>query len=277
LSARYRKVQQRFEFAHAKENFFKAARYGLDVTFNWFDGAVTARELILDELLPLARASLDAAGIDPDDSKRSLDIIRDRTASGRTGAQWLIKSFTALRKSTTPEQALYALTAGLLARQDRGLPVHQWQVMQPAERDEGTDRYSPVHKIMATDLYKVKDDDAIDLVAHLMHWKHVGHVPVESADGEFVGMITRNTLIDFMLKRNPSTGTPRARELMMECPLRITPETPVYQAIALMLAHAASCLPVTSGARIVGIVTDHDLLRIAHNLVDGCGQAVGAP
>ena len=184
LPARYRKVQERMDFALAKENFFKAARYGLDVQFAWFDSHVSARELILDELLPLARSGLEAKGVDPDDSRRYLDIIQERTASGRTGAQWLLGSFGTLRKELKPEQALHALTVGMLARQDSGVPVHQWEPVEAAEAAD--DELGPVHRIMTSELYKVKVDDAVDLVTHLMQWKDVSHVPVEDDAGHFV-------------------------------------------------------------------------------------------
>jgi CBS domain-containing protein len=276
LPQRYRDVQQRLEFAHAKENFFKAARYGLDVKFHWFDGAVTARELILDELLPLARAGLQSAGVDDDDSMRFLDIIRDRTATGRTGAHWLISSFTELRKTLKPEQALHALTAGMLSRQESGVPVHRWQGVEPDEAGEGADGLSPVYRIMTTDLYKVKVDDAIDLVAHLMHWKQIGHVPVEDASGQLVGMITRKTLIDHMLKAPAEPGPLRAGELMTDCALRIVPETPLQRVVQLLLENGVSCLPVTSNGCIVGLVTGHDVVKVAHALLDG-QQQQGVP
>ncbi len=283
LPDRYRKVQQRLEFAHAKENFFKAARYGLDVKFMWFDGAVTPRELILDELLPLARKGLLDAGVDEDDSRHFLDIVQARVESGRTGAQWLLSSFNALRKTLKPEPALQALTSAMLARQDSGVPVHRWEPVQPVEAADEADADSPVHRIMTTALHKVKVDDALDLVTHLMQWKHVGHVPVEDAQGRLAGMITRNTLLDFMLQpqeavepaANAEHATVRAGQLMEACPRRIAPDTPVKDVLALMMDNPLSCLPVVEGNSIVGLVTEHDLVKVAQTLVTA--QHAAAP
>lgn len=270
LPARYRAVQQRFDFALAKENFFKAARYGLDVEFAWFDSHVSARELILDELLPLARSGLQAAGVDEDDSERYLGIVRARTASGRTGAQWLLGSFNALRRQLTPEQALHTLTAGMLERQDSGRPVHQWE---PVEAPGGRAAaladtpLGPVRHVMTSELYKVKADDALDLVTHLMQWKHVGHVPVEDAAGRFAGMITRENLLGFMMNASEPGATACAADVMCACRHYVGPDTPLEELLALMAEHALACVPVVDDGAIVGLVTEHELVLVARHLL----------
>ncbi|MGP1609724.1 MAG: CBS domain-containing protein, partial [Burkholderiales bacterium] len=167
-------------------------------------------------------------------------------------------------------------TAGMLARQDAGIPVHHWQPVQPTESAIDTGDSSPVHRIMTSDLYKVKLDDTIDLVTHLMHWKHLGHVPVEDARGRFAGIITRDTLLDYMLKPQNPDALVRARELMTHCALTIGPDTPLKEVLDLMVANAVSCLPVTSEDCIVGLVTKHDLVRVAQSLVTEREAAVRA-
>lgn len=272
LPRRYRGVQKRFDFALAKENFFKAARYGLDVRFCWFDGPATARELILDELLPLAEAGLLAAGVDEEDSKRLLGIVRDRTASGRTGAHWMVNSFLELQKGAKPERALRTLTAGMLARQDSGLPVHRWQTVKPNEGGSWLSQFSPVHKVMTTVLYKVKVEDALDLVMHLMQWKNVAHVPVEQESGEFAGIITRTVIMNLMLTP-AGIESLKAGEVMTEGNLSITPCTPLKTALQLMQDNSVSYLPVLDDSGIVGLVTEHDLLKVVHGLVVALEQA----
>lgn len=273
LPQRYRQVQKRLDFALVKENFFKAARFGLDVKFGWFDGPVSARELILDELLPLAHAGLQKLGIDDEEGERLLGVIRERTETGRTGAHWMLSSFAALQKNASPDQALHSLTAGMLARQHSGLPVHRWEPVDALEDGNGARRICPVHKVMTSALYKVKVNDAVDLTTHLMHWKKIGHVPVEDDNGDFVGMITRNTLIDFL----SSSGEPyqglKAAELMTSAAVVIGPDTPLRHAIALMLKHATTFLPVVINKRIIGLITEHDIVKVADVLMAGCQQS----
>ena len=53
----YGDITERLSFDDAKYNFLTASRQGLDAGFRWVDGqSVTAPELILETLLPLARA-----------------------------------------------------------------------------------------------------------------------------------------------------------------------------------------------------------------------------
>jgi acetoin utilization protein AcuB len=106
-----------------------------------------------------------------------------------------------------------------------------------------------------------------------MRWKNVGHVPVEDAHGGLVGMITRHTLLEYMLRpADPSgntaaEGTLRAEQVMEACNLRILPDTPVKDVLALMVDNPLSCLPVMEGNSIVGLVTENDLVKLAQTLV----------
>lgn len=76
-------------FAQAKDNFYQAARHGLDSHIVWF-GARKWRlsALIEQELLPRAAQGLRALGISVADSRNYLDVIRQRIASQQTGSQW---------------------------------------------------------------------------------------------------------------------------------------------------------------------------------------------
>jgi hypothetical protein len=90
-------VSKAMEFDEAKSNFMAAARYGLDAQLTWLGGQpCSARELILRELLPDARAGLVRAGLDPGDVQRYLDVIEERVESGRTGARWTLDSLAEL-------------------------------------------------------------------------------------------------------------------------------------------------------------------------------------
>src|SRR6185369_683983 len=59
LPEEYGAVSERLRFEDVKVNFFTAARHGLDAHFNWIDGSsYSASTLLLEHLLPLARAGL---------------------------------------------------------------------------------------------------------------------------------------------------------------------------------------------------------------------------
>jgi len=61
--------------------------------------------------------------------------------------------------------------------------------------------------------------------------------------------------------RDTETAQRRAHQVMTRCPITISPEVSVKEALALMLTHDVSCLPVLNGEKIEGIFTIHDGVR----------------
>lgn len=53
----------------------------------------------------------------------------------------------------------------------------------------------------------------------------------------------------------------KVRDLMTTDPITTTPDTPLKEAARLMVRHKVSGLPVVSGGKVVGIVTEGDFLR----------------
>lgn len=110
-------------FAAARENFYRAARSGLDAKVLWSDGVeYPIAELILETLLPMARRGLTACGLDEAESGRYLDIIGERVEKRRTGARWM----RAWRYAH--DGNLRSMVGAYLAHQQSGLPVHQWSL-----------------------------------------------------------------------------------------------------------------------------------------------------
>jgi gamma-glutamyl:cysteine ligase YbdK (ATP-grasp superfamily) len=112
-------VQMPFEIA--RDNFYRAAQYGLDASLTWLDGKkYKMQTLVLNALLPLARKGLDELHMNPADAERSLAIIEARTRNMCNGAAWQ-RAFVAKHG---PDMA--ALTAAYVERQNSGAPVHEW-------------------------------------------------------------------------------------------------------------------------------------------------------
>ncbi len=109
------------DFAHCRANFYTAAREGLRAEVSWLNGRrLPLRQLLLEELLPLARRGLRALEIDAADVTDYLDSITARVESGRTGADWQ-RRFLARHGPDLP-----ALTLAYLERQRSGNPVWEW-------------------------------------------------------------------------------------------------------------------------------------------------------
>ena len=77
----------RMSFAAAQANFLEAARHGMDARLHWPGlGEVTAQELVLDTLLPMAHDGLRRWGVDAEVRDRFLGVIEGRAKTGRNGA-----------------------------------------------------------------------------------------------------------------------------------------------------------------------------------------------
>lgn len=113
--------ETRLQFGDARDNFYAAARNGLQANLLWLDGERRpAQRLLADTLLPAAERGLRALQVADRDIARYLDIVAARVDSGQNGAAWQRAYVRA--HGADPLQ----LTQAYLERQDSGLPVHRW-------------------------------------------------------------------------------------------------------------------------------------------------------
>src|SRR5256884_2184894 len=150
---------------------------------------LSASRLILEQLLPLARAGLKAAGVDASDVDLYLGTLEERVRTGQTGAEWTLKSLASLGNQGTRDMRHRALAAAMRERQQTGEPVHRWPVIEMKEPADWSDSYRTVGQFMSTDLFTVRPDDLVDFAASVMDWRHIRHVPVEDDEGRLVGLV----------------------------------------------------------------------------------------
>ncbi|MDQ7005864.1 MAG: CBS domain-containing protein [Acidobacteriota bacterium] len=271
LAMGHEDIAAEVEFDVAKGNFFAAAQHGLAAQFTWFDGKVyPARELLLDRLVPDARRGLAAAGIDPADIDRYLGTIERRVKAGVTGAGWLLRSLGSMKEKGTAGERLNALTAATLARQKTGRPVAEWEPARLEEAGGWKFNYMRVEQFMVTDLFTVQEDELIDLVANLMEWERIRHVPVEDNQHRLVGLVSYRNLLRVLAqgRGGGDRSTIAVSEVMKKDPVTVAPEASTLEAIALMRRHKIGCLPVVKDDRLVGLVTDHEFMDIAAELLE---------
>ncbi len=264
-------IHEVMAFDDAKSNFFAAARHGLQAQFAWIGGRnYTAAELIVDELLPHARAGLEGANIASADIDRYLGTLEERVRRNRTGARWILQSLASMEDKVSPENAYRSVVAGLVQRQNSGRPVHEWEL---ASADEGADdpreSFRTVGQFMSTDLFTIHPDDIVDLATNVMEWEHIRHVPVEDEGGHLVGMITHRCLLQLIAMHSAGEGQEPVvvSSIMSPVAVTATPDTPTLEAIRLMQEHRISCLPVIEGERLVGLITGRDLFDVSATLL----------
>jgi len=119
-------IESRLPFEVARENFYTAARHGLNARLQWLRGSryeeIGVRNLIIDELLPLARRGLESVAIPDSEISEYLEILGARVDSGQNGAAWQ------RRWVHLNGMDLHAMVQEYRVRQDQGDPVHNWSL-----------------------------------------------------------------------------------------------------------------------------------------------------
>lgn len=269
LPEEYGAIDKRMTFDDARSNFWAAARHGLRAQFTWVDGhSHTSSALILEHLLPLARAGLEAQKIDAPDIDLYLGTLEERVRTGQTGAQWALSSLASMGKRGTRDMRHRALASAMHEQQQTCEPVHRWPLVEESEAEDWSASYRTVGQFMSTDLFTMRPDDLVDLAASVMDWRHIRHVPVEDEGGRLVGLISHRTLLRLLARGGQGGERVAVRQIMKADPVTVAPTTPTLEAIELMRTRKVGCLPVVEDGALVGIVTATDFLDASAKLFE---------
>ncbi len=267
-------IRNKMSFEDVSDNFSKAAKFGIDSKFTWmFDQKIPAVELVLDELLPRAKAGLAMRKVNPEDISRYLDIIEARAREHMNGARWALRSYTKLKKETTEDEALTVLTHAMSTNAKQGLPVHMWKMPELHDLKEYRPSHLKVSEFMSTDLFTVQKDDIIELIVDMMDWRKIRYTPVEDKEGKLVGLVTLRVILRHLLKLknqpdNEDLVNATAKDIMIENPLTIGPNASILEAMSIMRKSKIGCLPVVQNSELIGIITEMDFLRISGRLIE---------
>ncbi|TVQ36534.1 MAG: CBS domain-containing protein [Wenzhouxiangella sp.] len=262
-------IRDHLNFADVKSNFLAAAREGIRAQQVWFDDRqMTAQELVLDILLPLAREGLAEANIDGDDIDRYLGAVQKRVERRRTGARWQLESLENMRGQGSAHECHRALTSSMIEQQQSGKGIADWELAEFCRSQDWRDSYRTVGQFMATDLFTVRPDDIVDFAASLMEWRYVRHVPVEDDSGQLLGLVSHRQLLRLVARGGKMDQTTMVRDIMRPDPLSVSPDTTTVEAIRLMREKRLSCLPVVEDGKLVGLVTEYDLIVVAGRLLE---------
>lgn len=261
-------IRQEMRFSTVRNNFLQACRTGLESHFTWLDGkSHTAADLVNKQLLPEAAAGLTAAGLDKDDIEHYLGIIERRVAKQQTGAIWAIRSITEMDKNIHPDEQVRSLVAEMDKQQSNDTPIADWPLAKVNKNLDWRATFSRLGQFMTTKILTVAPDDSIELAASIMNWKHVRHVPVESESGELVGLVSHRAIMKKVIDNNDQES-PAVKEIMNPEPIFAHPQTATIKAIQLMREEKISCLPIVENQKLVGVISEHDLILIAGHLLE---------
>jgi acetoin utilization protein AcuB len=122
---------------------------------------------------------------------------------------------------------------------------------------------------MSTHPLTISTNESISSTHHYMQEQKVRHLPVLDKSGKMVGLVTDEDL----LKAEPSAATSlsmweihslldklRVKDVMVRNVVTTAESTPIEEAAHLMRDHKIGCLPVLREGKLVGIITETDIL-----------------
>lgn len=267
----YPDVAKRMDFDDAKANFIKASKMGLGSKFYWVDQKIHSdTELIEKELLPIAREGLTKAGVSKSDIDKYLGIIEERNTTNRTGSRWILESYAKLIRQTSREEVVSTIVSQMVSNQETKKPIHQWELAAFDDSSEWSPSSFLVEEFMTTDLFTVTKEDLPELSADMMDWQQLRYLPIESEQGELVGLLTHRELLRYFsdsFKNNKKNSTTKLEDIMLKEPYTIRPEQTIVEAMELMMEKRIGCLPVVNNGKLVGMITEHNFLNITASLL----------
>lgn len=264
-------IRKQLSWEDVRDNFAKAAKFGIDTTFNWFnDKKVAPCDLILQELLPIARKGLESRQVNTADIDRYLGVIEERAKKHMNGARWQLRAFSKLIKEVSRDEAVSVLTASIVENQTKNKPVHTWKLPDANDLADYRPTKLLVDEFMMTDLFTVQQDDLVELVAQLMDWRKIRYMPVEDSKGRLCGLITSRLLLRYYTHRHKADNqvVTCVKDIMINKPITIGPKATIMQAMQLMRENKIGCLPVVQDKELIGFITEMDFLRISGRLIE---------
>ena len=126
-----------------------------------------------------------------------------------------------------------------------------------------------VRDIMSEKMVTISESDTLSTVEDIMTLGRVRHMPVVHA-GRLVGVVSERDLLRTSLSNLTEFGSEERRlflhaveiaRVMSAPPITIAPDATVEEAAQVMADRKIGCLPVLEDERLLGIVTETDVLR----------------
>jgi len=137
-----------------------------------------------------------------------------------------------------------------------------------------------VAEIMTREPYTLGPDDTLASARKLMAEHHIRHIPVVSAEGTLIGVVTQRDVLAAGDSRAVSRKEEAREEnyvalsAIMTTPVQTVDENASLRGTAMHLQkNKLGCLPVLREGKLVGIITDSDFIAIAINLMEQLEQS----
>jgi CBS domain-containing protein len=135
-----------------------------------------------------------------------------------------------------------------------------------------------VQDIMVKEVATLDIEDELSLANDIMRLGRIRHLPVVSGE-KVVGIISERDLFRSSLAQALGYGNKDSREVMKTLRIKdvmvqrvttVPPDMELKDAVALMVERKIGCLPVVEGNKLLGLVTETDILMQYCRDLGGC-------
>lgn len=133
-----------------------------------------------------------------------------------------------------------------------------------------------IRQLMSPEVVTLEVKTTLDIVDDIMTLKRIRHLPV--LDNEvLVGLVTQrdlfraglSTILEFRKHATKEwLAQIQVREIMVQDLVTIGPNAPVEDAVSLMVDRKIGCLPVVTGGKLVGLLSETDCLRYLKRILE---------
>ncbi len=124
-----------------------------------------------------------------------------------------------------------------------------------------------VSELMSANAVSISPDETAALAARLLCRYNIGSLPVCTSDGSVRGVVTDRDITTRVVAAGADPGTTPVRRIMSRSVITVGPGEDVERACQLMSDAQIRRLPVTSGGRLVGVLSLGDMARAS-----ACGE-----
>jgi len=121
--------------------------------------------------------------------------------------------------------------------------------------------------IMSSPVYTISPTSTVYEAAKIMADNNVGSLVVVEGTRP-IGIVTKGDLVKKVLAKGRNPASVVVGEIMSTPLLYVEPTTPILEVAKIMARSNIRHLPVIEGQKLLGIVTDRDILSVAPTMIE---------
>jgi len=125
-----------------------------------------------------------------------------------------------------------------------------------------------VRNVMSENPLIIREEKSVKTAANLMSEARVGSLIVLDEEGDISGILTEMDIVDKLVSEGKNPDEVRIRDIMSTPVHTIESDRPMKEAAETMAEMEIRRLPVVEEGKMVGMITENDILEISPALID---------